>query len=151
MKEIKKNLKELFGNEVDKIRDVLNINIDKIKEKIEGLSINDKKELLESFINELLFKLKDEVKLNDYKSVLNQVEEIIDYFHIENIGFISLTNLADDLYYKVNSQNLTLPIDIESWKKYAIPNNISEEDFRLICFEIIIRYIIVLKCLNLSL
>lgn len=157
IEELASDVTNIMGNEVSKVLDVLDLDLnDDIIKTIDGLSNNeDKDKLMGIIINEQLEKLKTTVTMKKFCKVSRDVDEVTDYYASKKEDFDAVIDegdhIADDILFKVighNERRLELPIDISMIKDYSFSSNLKENQFYDTLTWIALRYIAISKCIS---
>jgi len=153
--ELTSKITEKMRNDLEKIQEVLNFDLDNLIKMISNLSDEDKDKVVGKIINNQLEKLKF-ITIEQFNNISRDIENITDYYTSKKRDFSSVIEegdyVADEILYKVigyNNRKIELPIDISIIKKYCFSTDLREEQFYDAFLWIALRYIAIVKSLNL--
>ncbi len=152
--EVARVISNTMERNVDKVKDVLDLDLNDLIEIVERLDKEKQEQVLSIMINKSLEELKS-ITLEDYQSVSRDVDEVTDYFASKKEEFDAVIEegdyIANQMLYKVigvNDRKISLPLDISIIKEYCFSSELKEEQFHDALMWIALRYIGISKCLK---
>ena len=154
VKEIARVISNTMERELQKVQEVLDLDIYELIEIINRLDIPERDQVCSIMINNELEKLKT-LTVEQFKEVSRDVDEITDYYASKREEFDAVIEegdtVANDILFKVigkNGRKLSLPIDISIIKEYCFSTELREEQFYDALMWITLRYVAISRCIS---
>ena len=153
-KEIANSLSNTMNRELNKVQDVLDLDIDELIQVVNRLDNSKRDKVCSIMINNELKKLQL-LTMEQYQSVSRDVDDITDYYASKKEEFDAVIEegdtVANDILFKVigkNGRKIKLPIKIKTIKEYCFSTELKKEQLYDALVWIALRYIAISRCLS---